>query len=143
MFKRYALPSLLCLVLAGGFALAQTINSALQLSQDTTGAFSVDTNNGIYFPNHVFSTGRVPTVVGTGTPLIRGTDNAGQITMGSSGQTAVATFARVWLTNPYCVVSSNITLASPIAVAALTQTMTLTQPANTGNLINYWCTASQ
>jgi len=143
MFKRYALPSILILALAGGFAMAQTINRALQLSQDTSGAFSIDTQNGIYFPNHIFSTGRLPTVTGTGTPLIRGTDNAGQITMGSSGQTAIATFGRVWLTNPYCVVSTNVTLASPIAVHALTQTMTLTQPATTGNLVNYWCTASQ
>jgi hypothetical protein len=142
MFKRYALPSLLILALAGGYAMAQTINRALQLSQDTTGAFSIDTQNGIYFPNHIFSTGRTPTVVGTGTPTIRGTDNAGQITMGASGQTAIATFGRVWLTNPYCVVSSDITI-SAVAVRALTQTLSLTTPATTGALVNYWCTASQ
>jgi hypothetical protein len=142
MFKRYALPSLLILALAGGYAMAQTINRALQLSQDTSGAFSIDTNNGIYFPNHIFSTGRTPTITGTGTPLIRGTDSAGQITMGSSGQTAIAVFGRAFLTTPYCVVSTNVTMLSPLWVTTLLTSFTVNQVATSGNLVNYICLSS-
>jgi hypothetical protein len=142
MFKRYALPSLLILALAGGYAFAQTINRALQLSQDTSGAFSIDTNNGIYFPNHIFFTGRLPTVTGTGTPLIRGTDSAGQITMGSSGQTAIAVFGRAFLSTPYCIVSTNVTMLSPLWVTTALTSFTVNQVATSGNLVNYFCTSS-
>lgn len=140
--RKHILPSLLILALASGLAFAQTINRAIQLSQDTTGAFSIDTNNGIYFPGHILSTGRSPTIAGTGTPTIRGTDFAGEITMGTSGQTAIATFAQAFLSTPYCVASTNVTLASPLAVGASTTALSLTQPANTGNKIAYFCTSS-
>lgn len=142
MLKRYALPSALILLLAGSFAIAQTINRAVQLSQDTSGAFSVDTNNGLYLPNHLFFTGRTPTIAGTATPTIRGSDSAGAITMGTNATTAIATFARAWLSTPYCIASTNTQMLSPIAVGATTTTMSITQVSTSGNIVNYFCTSS-
>ena len=70
--RRYLLPSLLILLLGGVYAGAQSITKALQLSQDATGSFGVDTNLGVYFPGHILSpTGGArpaPTVTGSGTP---------------------------------------------------------------------------
>ncbi len=78
--RKYILPSLLILALAGSFAVAQTFVRAIQLSQDTTGAFAIDSNNGVYFPGHILSTGTgrpAPTVSsGATTPTIAGTDFA-------------------------------------------------------------------
>src|ERR1035437_5512276 len=86
--RKYLLPSALILLLGVGIASGQVINKALQLSQDATGSFSVDSYNGVYFPGHILSpTGGqrpAPTITGTGTPTIVGTDTAGLVTMGSS-----------------------------------------------------------
>lgn len=141
--RKYLLPSALILLLGLGFALAQTYISALQLSQDTTGAFSVDTNNGVYFPSHILTVGTpAPTITGTGTPTITGTDTAGLITMGTSATTAVAVFGRAYLTTPYCIVVPQVT--TPIQLTSYvpgTTTIFITQASNSGNKYNYFCTS--
>jgi hypothetical protein len=144
---RFLLPSLLILCLAGGLALAQTINKAIQLSQDASGAFGVDTTNNVYFPGHILSTGAAgpaPTVAGTGTPTISGTDVAGTITMGSSATTAIATFGRAYVSVPHCVLSNQTAVSSTsnIAYTLLTTSITIAQPSTSGNKINYFCTAA-
>ncbi len=144
--KRYVLPSLLILALTGAVALAQTFTKALQLSQDTTGAFSVDSNNGIYFPSHLLTVGTpAPTITGSGTPTIAGTDTAGLVTMGTSATTATAVFGRAYLSVPFCVVTwqnpMNGTL-TPIAYTLATTSIALTQGSTSGNKINYLCTAT-
>jgi|SRR5882672_7053507 len=102
--KKYLLPSALILLLGLGAALAQTFVRAVQLSQDTTGAFSVDSNNGIYFPGHVLSIGTpAPTVVGNGSNTVTGTDFMG--TANFNGVTASVVFGRAYLTLPSCVVT--------------------------------------
>src|SRR5262245_60437224 len=110
-FKRYVLPSLLILALGASLSLAQTFRAAVQLSQDTTGAFLVDSNNSFYLPHKFRSpTGNVnnpsPTVTGTGTPTVSGTDTAGTITMGASATTATLTFGRAYGAVPNCVASA-------------------------------------
>jgi hypothetical protein len=145
-FRRYLLPSALILALAGGIALAQNINKALQLSQDATGAFGVDTTNGVYFPGHILSTGTgrpSPSVTGTGTPTITGTDVAGTVTMGTSATTATVVFGTAFVSVPACVlswqsVSGNI---SPIAYTPVTTSIAITQGTASGNKINYWCSS--
>lgn len=140
--RKYILPSLLVLLLAGGFAVAQNIQKALQLSQDATGAFGVDTVNGVYFPGHIYSKatpGRtVPTITGTGTPTISGSDTSGLITMGTSATTATAVFGTAFLSVPSCVVTWQGTLASQIYVLATTS-IAITQTSASGNKINYQC----
>ena len=95
MMKRYILPSLLILALAGGLAFAQSITKALQLSQDASGAFGVDTTNNVYFPGHVLTTGRagpapaLSACITGGSPTLVGTDVAGTITGGTTASTKV------------------------------------------------------
>ena len=139
--RKYLLPSLLILLLGAGLGLTQTINKALQLSQDATGSFGVDTNNGVYFPGHILSpTGGqrpAPTVTGTGTPTISGTDTAGLITMGTSATTAVALFGTAYASVPNCIVQSQGT--TPITLTLGTTNISITQSSQSGNKINYIC----
>jgi len=139
--KKYLLPSLLILCLAGTYALAQTITRALQLSQDTTGAFSVDTNNGVYFPGHLLfpSTPRPgPSITGTGTPTISGNDTSGVITMGSSATTATVVFGTAFVTAPACVLGWQAVLAAE-TYSTSTTALTITQTSATSNKIGYFC----
>lgn len=142
--RKYLLPSLLVLLLGAGLSVAQTINKALQLSQDATGAFGVDSNNGVYFPGHILSpTGGQrpsPTIGGTGTPTIVGTDTAGLITMGASATTATATFGTAYVTVPWCLVLTQNTLTTTnISVTLATTSIAIVQPSASGNKINYMC----
>lgn len=142
---RFLLPSLLILCLAGGLAVAQTINKAIQLSQDASGAFGVDTTNNVYFPGHILTTALsapAPTVAGTGTPSILGTDFAGTITMGASATTATATFGRAYVSVPHCVVTwQSIPNGTAISYTLATTSLSVAQPAGSSNKVNYFCTA--
>lgn len=145
--RKYLLPSILALLFASAIAGAQTINKAIQLSQDASGAFGVDTTNNVYFPGHILNTGNAGpaiTVAGTGTPTISGTDVAGTITMGSSATTATATFGRAYVSVPHCVLSnqSAVSTTSNIAYTLQTTSIAISQPSTSGNKINYFCTAS-
>lgn len=144
--RKYLLPSVLVLLVAGSIAGAQTINKALQLSQDASGAFGVDTTNNVYFPGHVLNTGTAgpaPTVAGTGTPTISGTDVAATITMGASATTATATFGRAYVSVPNCVVTwQSIPNGTAIGYTILATSISVTQPAGSSNKVNYFCTAS-
>jgi len=142
------LPSLLILALAGGVAVAQTFTRAIQLSQDTSGIFLVDSNRGLYLPAKLmFPTGGVgtpaPTITGTGTPTISGTDTAGTITMGSSATTATVLFGRAYGAAPNCVLSpQNAFTTTNIAYTIVTTSIAITQNSTSGNLINYFCTGT-
>jgi flagella basal body P-ring formation protein FlgA len=144
--RHYILPSLLILVLAVGVGMAQTINKAIQLSQDASGAFGVDTTNNVYFPGHILNTGSAAaaiTVTGTGTPTISGTDVAGTITMGASATTATALFGRAYVSVPNCVVSwQSIPNGTAISYTLLTTSINLVQPAGSSNKVNYFCTGA-
>lgn len=127
-----------------GFAGAQTITKALQLSQDATGSFSVDSFLGVYFPGHILSpTGgarAAPTVTGTGTPTISGTDTAGTITMGTSATTATVLFGTAYGSVPVCMVTpQNAFTTTNIAVVPATTSIALTQNSTSGNKVNYIC----
>lgn len=146
--NRYLLPSILIVALSAGLAIAQTFTNAIQLSQDTSGAFLVDSNRGIYLPAKLmFPTGGVgqptPTITGTGTPTVSGTDAAGTITMGASGATAILLFGRAYGATPNCLlVPQNAFTTTNIAYTATTTRISLTQNATSGNLINYLCTGT-
>jgi len=136
--KKYLLPSALILLLGLGVALAQTFVRAVQLSQDTTGAFSIDSNNGFYFPGHVLSVGTpAPTVAGNGSPTVTGTDFNGTITM--QGTTASTLFGRAYLTLPSCVVTAAGTL---IGYSLTTTGINTTQIAAQRLGVNYFCSSA-
>ena len=147
-FKRYVLPSLLVLGLGAGLAAAQTFRAAVQLSQDTSGAFLVDSNNSLYLPQKLMSpTGLVnnpaPTVSGTATPTIAGTDTAGTVTAGTAATSVIVTFGRAYGAAPNCLVArQDASATSVIAYTVATTGITMTTAAGSGFKINYFCTGT-
>lgn len=142
--KKHFLPTALILLLALGYAGAQTINRAIQLSQDTTGAFSVDTNLGVYFPGHLLSTrtGAItsaPTVAATVTATVAGTDTAGTITIGPAATTATITFGQAFVTVPSCVVTWRTAQSTPTTYTPATTSLAITQGSTANNKIDYFC----
>ena len=143
--RKHLLPSALILLLALGLAWAQTINRAIQLSQDASGAFGVDTTNNVYFPGHVLNTGAAgaaPTITGTGgTPTLSGTDVAGTVTMGVAGTQAVVTFGRAYAASPNCMVVWNTGASglTPISSVVSATGIQMNQNAVSSNRINYFC----
>jgi hypothetical protein len=140
--RKYLLPSLLVLALSASLAIAQTYSRAVQLSQDLTGAFLVDSNNGFYVPQHVLSTGPAPALTSCGTsPSIAGSDFFGTVTPGTQPLTTCnVTFAKAYLTAPGCMVTNQTSPAtSPIAYVLFT---TGIQVTTTGGKLNYFCSSA-
>lgn len=143
--RKYFLPSALILILGLGLAVGQNINKALQLSQDPTGAFGVDTNNNVYFPGHVLSNGPgTPVLSGTlcaGTPVITGTDTVGVVTDGAASGGCTMTFNRAYLSAPYCLVTTPTT--TTVNYTASTTSLIVTHATNTNVTWNYFCSGSR
>ena len=146
--RKPLLPCFLILALAGGFAFAQTITRALQLSPDTTGSFSVDTNNGVYFPGHILTpTGRPSPVLsacvaGTGGSFA-GTDFSGTFTQGNTASTScVVTFGTAFVTAPNCSVTWNTGPLAAMSWTTSTTALTITQTSATTSKISYICTSA-
>lgn len=114
------------LLLAGlSFAVAQNITKAIQLSQDPSGAFGVDTVNSMYLPRHVVANDQLtPTVAaGAGAVTVTGTDFAGTIVgSGVTTTTVTLTFATAFAsgTVPRCVAQSRNPATSPLAATPST-----------------------
>lgn len=148
--RKYLLPFALTIALASGLAFGQNINKALQLSQDATGQFGVDTSLGVYFPGHILSPqGGVrpaPTVSsGATTPSIAGTDTAGLITVNAAATTVTATFGTAYVSAPNCVISaSNPGVVTNISWVPVTTSIavTFTGAAGTANKLYYWCSSA-
>jgi hypothetical protein len=125
-----------------GLAIAQTITSSLQLSQDGRGLFGVDTNNNLYlqFNRHLlFSLNAAPPPVTASagcTLTANSTDTNGQLT-GCTG-TATVTFGAAFLTAPRCTVSTSVA-ASQLAVSATTGIVTITPNSNGAATWNWFC----
>src|SRR4029079_7684099 len=146
---RYLLPCLLVLLLAGGLSYAQTIVRAIQLSQDTSGAFGVDANNGVYFPGHILSTGTgrpAPTLgacITGGSPTLVGTDTAGTITAGSTASTScTVTFGTAYAVAPTCTVAWASGPLAAMSWTTSTTVLTITQTSNASSKIMYICTST-
>lgn len=147
--RKYILPSLLVLLFGASLSIAQNITRAIQLSQDTTGAFSVDSNNGVYFPGHILSTGvgrpaPVLTSCATGgSPAIAGTDFSGVITAGTTASTTCTlTFGTAFITAPNCVVSWQTGPLAAMSWTTSTTALTITQTSNASSKIAYICTSA-
>lgn len=145
--KRFLLPfAALILVLGFGFTTAQNINKAIQLSQDPTGAFGVDTNNNVYFPAHVLNSGSTPAISngGTGTAAtVVGSDTIGTITGGANtNTTANLTFRRAFVNTPVCIVVSQNPATTPIAYNTVLTGINITSTIGAA-IINYFCSGSK
>jgi hypothetical protein len=85
-------------------------------------------------------TGTAPAPTGTGTPTIQAssTDEAGEVTAGSSATSVIITFAGTYTNAPYC----NVTNQSQVTSFAYTLSNTaisITQTSTSGNKIDYRC----
>ena len=142
-YFHYALGFALAFVLGSAVLVgAQNVNKALQLSQDPTGAFGVDTNNNVYFPKHLLGTQTAPAVSSCGTsPSILGTDIAGEVTEGSTVAACTLTFNQAYLAKPWCVVSAQTAnTTSPISYIPYTTGISVTHSIQaTGQVWNYFC----
>ncbi len=132
----------------GGLAIAQTINSSLQLSQDPRGPFGVDINQGVYFPGHILTpVGRPAPVLtacsaGTGGSFA-GTDYAGTFTQGNTASTScVVTFGTAFVTAPNCTVTWNTGPLAAMSWTTSTTALTITQTSATTSKISYICTSA-
>lgn len=85
-------------------------------------------------------TGAAPVPTGTGTPTIAAgsTDNAGEVTAGTSATSVVITFAAAKTNAPFCLARSQAQVAS-FAYSISTTAITITQTATSANLIDYIC----
>ena len=86
-------------------------------------------------------TGTAPAVTGTGTPTIvaTSTDNAGEVTAGASATSVVITFAGTHANAPFCTVTNQGPTLASFTYTISTTAITITQTANSANLIDYIC----
>lgn len=135
------LVALLAVALLGlGGAVAQNINKAIQLSQDPTGVFGVDSNNNIYPPNHINGNAQAsPTVTAAaGTVTISGTDLNGIVTGGSAATTTITgTWALAYGAKPSCVAQSENPATSLLAFVPSTTGFTVSSMG--GAILHYVC----
>lgn len=82
-----------------------------------------------------------PTVSGTGTPTIAtgSTDEAGEVTAGSTAISVVITFNLTHTNAPFCVVTPQSVLAT-FSFTLSNTAITITQTATSGDKIDYRCT---
>jgi len=134
-----------------GVALAQTISSSVQLSQDPRGPYGVDTNQNLYIQNnrHLLTSNNsaAPPVLSAcitgGSPTLVGTDFFGVITAGTTASTScVVTFGAAFITAPNCVVSWQTGPLAAMSWTTSTTALTITQTSNASSKIAYSCTSA-
>lgn len=149
--KKYLAPIGLILGLSIVFALAQSANQAMQVSQDPTGKIGYDNvQGGIYLPGHLLTTTRIgpaPSVTGstcgTTAPSVVGTDFAGVITVGTSATTScVLTFGTAFGAAPVCVLTPKSAILAALSYSTSTTALTITQTSTASNTIAYICTST-
>lgn len=137
--KRYLLPSALILILGLGFALAQNINKALQLSQ-SPGSFGVDASNNVYFPAHILNLGKAPT---TSNGTVSGSDFVGTITESSNSIGGTLTFRTAFLAAPACLlVAQTASSSTPLTYSTVTTALTWSHVSQVSQKLNYLCSGA-
>lgn len=139
--KRFLVALLAVACLGIGVGIAQNINKALQLSQDSTGAFGVDNVNSVFFPNHIVGNAQLtPTITtGAGTAAtITGMDSNGIVTGGGVTTTTVTgTWRSAYGVKPSCVAQSENPATSPLAFVPSTTGFTVS--AMGAAIMHYVC----
>lgn len=112
--------------------------SATCLTSTSNGLMSIKDSGGTHVL--IFSVTGKPAVTGTGTPTIdaTATNSSGTVTAGASATSVIITFSAAWAARPHCVVTDESTLVSFI-YSVSTTAITITQTANSNNLIDYHC----
>jgi len=129
-----------------GVALAQTISSSVQLSQDARGPYGVDTAQNLYIQNNrhllfQLNTTPLPTVAGAGCVVTaNSTDTNGQLT-GCSGANGVVTFSQAYVTAPRCVVSTSNATNTFMLNTSTTTALTITPGAAAAGTWNWFCSS--
>lgn len=127
------------LAMFAGLALAQNINRAIQLSQDPTGAISVDTQNNVYWPGHfLLNTANrpAPVVSGCGTaPTLTGTDMSMKLTTGSAATTCTVTFGTAYVTAPQCLVVGSAAIIPTYTTSTTALAMTVDVASTIYNIV--------
>lgn len=125
--KRLLIALLAVACLGIGAGVAQNINRALQLSQDPSGAFGVDTASSLYIANHINGNNQLtPTIVAAaGTATIVGTDLAGIVTGAAGVTTITGTWRTAYGAKPACVAQSENPATSPLAFVPSTTGFTI------------------
>ena len=142
--KKYLLPSALILALGLGFALAQNITKSVQLSQSAGGPIGVDTSNNVYFPAHILSSGKIPSV-NSGTLAAGSTDFQGTVTESTTSTGGVLTFSQAFLAAPNCILvgqAPGVALASPIAYSTVTTNLTWSHLTQVSQKVSYMCSGA-
>ena len=147
--RKYLAPIGLILALSFGWALAQSANQALQISQDPTGTVGYDNvQGGIYLPGHLLTTTRkapVPVLsacITGGTPALAGTDFSGVLTSGTTASTScVVTFGTAFQTAPNCVVAWQTGPLAAMSWTTSTTALTITQTSTASVKIAWSCTS--
>lgn len=123
----------------GSFALAQTINKSLQLSQDASGPVNIDTLFSVYFPRHLlFPRTNSPVLTSCGTaPSIVGNDTVGKLTTGSAATTCTITFETAFVIAPACLVQAQGGATQPTYTTSTTAITMTVDIAST--VYNYFC----
>lgn len=142
--KRFFLAALAVVCLGLSLSVAQNINKAIQLSQDSSGSFGVDSNNNVYFPAHILNNGPGnPTAASCGTtPVVStdSTDNFGQVTGGSANQAGcLLSFKTAYLQAPKCVVTAQNPATSPLAYNVVATGINITGTNMGAAIANYVC----
>jgi hypothetical protein len=141
--RKYLLPSALILAFGLSLALAQNITKSVQLSQSAGGPIGVDTSNNVYFPAHILSSGKIPTL-SLGTIAAGSTDFQGLITETSNSIGGVLTFAQAFAAAPNCVlVAQTAASATPLTFTTVATALTYSHASQISQLLNYICTGAK
>lgn len=137
--------------LKNGTGIRQNVYTEVQAAGKATGSLLTTNNtwsgtnvfNGKTTLTPIFTKGTAPAPTGTGTPTIvaTSTDQAGEVTAGTSATSVVITFAGTYTIAPFCVVRTQSQLTS-FAYTISTTAITITQTATSANLIDYVCVYS-
>jgi len=140
--KKYLLPSALILAFGLSLALAQNITKSVQLSQSAGGPIGVDTSNNVYFPAHILSSGKLPSL-SVGTIGAGSTDFQGLITETSNSIGGVLTFSQAFVVAPNCVlVAQTAASASPLTYSTVTTSLTYSHVSQVSQKLNYFCSGA-
>lgn len=93
----------------------------------------------VFDNGHVSSSSTQPTLSSCGTsPVERGTDRAGEVTVGAVATSCTLTFAAVYTNSPSCVVTFQSSLAAE-TYSYTSTTLTIGATALGGTIVNYSC----
>lgn len=137
--RKYLAPVGLILALSLGLAFAQNITKSVQLSQDPSGPFGVDSANNVYFQKKILSVSTiapVPSSCGT-SPSVIGNDAVGKLTTGSGATTCTLTFVTAYNVAPACIFQTQGAATQPTFTTSTTAATFTVDIAST--VYNYIC----